>query len=106
MGGGGPPEELHPTALGARVLVGQKGHRASVGQYLNDPVEAAVLRNDVLPGAGAELIHKPIEIGVVERPGDGVRGESQDAQHVAAHLEIAQVRRDDQQGAIAKQVAH
>ena len=75
-------------------------------EHLEDLVVAAVLGNDVLAGLAAKPVQEAVEVRVVERPGDGVGGEAQEAQHVAGHLEIAEMGGDDQRRPIAQQQPH
>ena len=75
-------------------------------EHALDLVVAAVLRDKVLPGGRAEAGQVAIEIGVVEVSRDSVGGKAEDAQRVAAQLEVAEVPGDDDHRPLADQQPH
>ena len=54
----------------------------------------------------AKLVYKTVEINIIQRPRDRISRKAENAQHVSAHLEIAQVSGNDQQRPIFEQQSH
>ena len=72
-----PAEEIDEQPALPGVLVGQRGDDAARVENLLHLVEVAVLGEQSLPGALAKRSQEFVEIGIVERPGDGVRAEAE-----------------------------